>query len=196
MSKELFDRIRKRILEYYYDQNLQTPGILSPCDFLIAEFGISEELFGANVLFLVEELLIDGSYINGLPARGLYRITNFGIKAVENPNQYLGNIQFLQLFLGDVTNSTVIQGQTVNIENSFNEAYKYIEENCLPTELIADLIRLEDELKKSIEKVTKGEVPDTNIIWGTIQKIKAFDRVFVIVAPVISQYLAKIFLGT
>lgn len=183
----LNDKIRKHILEYYYAKWMAQPTLSTSCAHLAEELGIKRELLAANVIYLHEEGLLQGSENIQYPERSIYRITALGIKAVEHPEGFFTTIPFLQLFMGDVTGSTITQAREIRVENGLYTIFRQMEHLDVSSEVRAAVAEIEQETQK--------QHPDCGRIKDLLQKVKADDRIFSILSPVVSDFIKTWLIG-
>lgn len=183
----LNDKIRKHILEYYYAKWMAQPTLSISCAHLAEELGIKRELLAANVRYLYEEGLLQGSEDFRYPERSTSRITALGIKAVEHPEGLSNTIPFLQLFMGDVTGSTITQAHEIRVEGGLYTVFRQMDHLDVSSEIRAAVAEIEQETQK--------KHPDCVRIKELLQKVKADDRIFSLLSPVVSDFIKSWLIG-
>lgn len=174
----LNEKIRKVILEYYYQYWQKKPRSWTSCEHLIDELGISNEQLAANLSYLVDKGLLEAVKHITSPERWLYRISALGIDAVENPERFQ-NIPFINLFLGDV--GSVLQAQEIRIENGFYNVFKLADELNVSNEIL--------EAIKEIEKEARKKKPNWGRIKELMNKVKAEEKLFNLLTTVLADVL-------
>jgi len=177
----LNEKIRKAILEYYYEYWQKKPDAWASCEQLAEELGISNEQLGANLRYLHDKGLLKALKTLEPYERWLYKITDLGIDAVENPHKFNQSIPFINLFLGDV--GTVMQAQEIRIENGFYNAFKLAEELNISVEILRAV--------EEIEQETRKRDPNWQRIKDLVQKVKAEEKVFNVLISVLIEVFKK-----
>lgn len=179
--------IRLEILRQYYNLYKSDPDSKYDCAELMNSFGINKSELRGHILYLHDKGLLKGymSLQGGLNCR----ITHKGIDALENPEQFLYDIPFLNLIIhGDVTNSTITQAKEIKIINGFNQIYQTIEKSDLAQEN-------KDELLKDIKDLeSEGNKKNPNL--GTIKSLldkvkKIWPPIYDLLKPLIEAYMKK-----
>jgi hypothetical protein len=181
------DQIRKTVLEYYYQFYHEKPTSWVSCDSIANKLVISPVLLRANVMYLISAHLLEGNTSNKFAERAYLKITNYGIDAIEYPKKYSTQIPFLQVFYGDISNSVIIQGRDIHIEKSFTEIFNKMDEYEVDQK-IKDAVH---ELKQEVEM----EDPNISKIRQILQRIKVDERIFAIIAPILTKIIEKIILA-
>lgn len=178
--------VRQKILQYYYDRLLENSGAYYKCDHFIEEWNVSKNLIELNVAYLYEKRFLKGNP----PMRkieGRYKLSAFGLDTIENPEQYVRNYTFLQVFLGDVSGSTIIQTGQISFEENYHNAVRQIE----TMNVSADIMKTVEDIKDEAGR----KEPDLNKFRTLLKKLKTDDKVHSLIAPIIADLISKILLG-
>ena len=97
------NEIRKTILQSLYDDYYSNGYVgLTNSSSLPDKVGVDKTLVGANLRYLFEKRMIEGTPVPNGSGFGYFKITSFGIDAIENPEKYSGMFPFLQIIARDI----------------------------------------------------------------------------------------------